>query len=170
MRVASERLRSALELLVTAAGVLFLASGLRQWAAVAWTDDTTAARTPVAYGTRVVLPPEAHALPPTVKWVIALSDTGAASACAAVARQSAHGEPDAPVGIVATGGISARVAVCSADSQGRRHVTETAAVRRPLGWVPTSGFIVTDRTGRVVYGSFDLAVLAHALRSLALLE
>lgn len=159
-----------LELLVTAAGTLFLAFGLRQWAALAWANDTAGARTPVAYGSRVALPAEANALPPAARWIIALSDAPTTSVCARTLGASAPESQRASVGVVAANGPVVTVATCSAGLPGRSGAVQTAVVHRPLGWVPQSGFIVTDRTGRVVYGSFDLGYLAHALPSLALLD
>lgn len=170
VRAQKRPLDAALELIVMAAGTAFLALGLRHWVAVVWGNDTAAARTPVAYGAHVELPAEAVALPPAIKWVMVLSAASTATVCDRTVGEGPLQPDGASVGILAADGPVARLAACSAASAGHGRVAEIAVIHREFGSIPATGFIVVDRMGRVVYGSYDAGYLSHVLPSLALLE
>jgi len=156
----------ALELAIAAAGAAFLALGLRGWTRIAWGNDTTGARTPVRYGTLLRLPAELDTLHPDVKWTIIVTGTQAAQAC----RQLLDGdrpEHRRPLALlVVTEGDSADLSLCLPRASLGRSEVPRARVRLALG-TPARGFLITDRTGRVVYGSFERGYLKRALSSLA---
>lgn len=163
-------LQAVLSLIVTAAGIGFLALGLRQWNAISLANDTSGARSPVPYAAHARLPTESSSLPAGAKWVVLVSQVSAADACEQMMSQIPLGSVVSVVGIVSTGGSTATVAACWPLETGKGHLEKLAAMRRVVGAIPSDGFIVTDRTGRVVYGSYDMSYLAHVLPSLALLD
>lgn len=153
-------MRTGLELITGAAGVTLLALGVRTWSGIVWRQERAAAVPPVSYATTIELPFEAHGLPSSTKWILLWPEANAAAICGVVERVGRSLQRSA-VAIIEATDAGWTIGACT--SQGQMPISR-------LEGIPADGFVVVDRSGRVMYGSRNLKDLETAVRTLAMLE